>query len=195
MDRELEQKKSAERAVNIKEQILEFIDRFGYENGFAPTVREIGAAVGLRSTSSVQAHLDILERDGQIQKGSKARTIKILDERYSKKAGASVQIPVIYEFTESIYSHKNIAGYLTLPGHYVKDGLYAAAFTDHVSIHVDGIAPGDLLLVRLTDQVSGGQRALVRIKGINTLICCMAEKDIEQGSIVGNVAGIFRSFE
>lgn len=192
MDRELEKKKAFERSEKIREQILTFIISFEMENGFAPTVREIGSAVGLKSTSSVQAHLDSMERDGLIQKGSKPRTIKIVDKRYKD---SNLQIPLISEFTENIYTKENITGYLTIPKRYIGNGIYAAASTDIVVIRAEGIIPGDILLVHLTDTVPKGQRALIRATGMNALTCCIKTEAHKKESIVGKVTGIFRSFE
>jgi len=47
--------------------IIEFMDRFIRENGYSPSVREIGAAVGLRSTASVSYHLQALQEKGLLQ--------------------------------------------------------------------------------------------------------------------------------
>ena len=49
------------RTSNKAELILEFVNQFVQENGFAPSVREIGAAVGLSSTASVSYHLNQLQ--------------------------------------------------------------------------------------------------------------------------------------
>ena len=54
------------RTSNKQEEILEYVTRFITENGYAPSVREIGAAVGLRSTASVSYHLTQLQEKGRI---------------------------------------------------------------------------------------------------------------------------------
>lgn len=51
-----------------REAVLEFIKSHINEKGYAPTVREIGQAVGLKSSSTVQGHLERLERDGHIKR-------------------------------------------------------------------------------------------------------------------------------
>ena len=62
------------RTSNKPEMILEFVNQFVQENGFAPSVREIGAAVGLRSTASVSYHLQQLQEKGQlVAPGGKGR--------------------------------------------------------------------------------------------------------------------------
>lgn len=63
------------RTTDKAEKILEFVNDFIYENGYAPSVREIGKAVGLRSTASVSYHLQNLQEAGRLrsagQKGAK----------------------------------------------------------------------------------------------------------------------------
>ena len=58
------------RTSNKAQLILEFVNTFVQENGFAPSVREIGAAVGLRSTASVSYHLQQLQEKGQLVLGT-----------------------------------------------------------------------------------------------------------------------------
>lgn len=55
------------RTTDKDQKILEFVRQFTYENGFAPSVREIGAAVGLSSTASVSYHLQQLQKKGLLQ--------------------------------------------------------------------------------------------------------------------------------
>lgn len=52
-----------------RQRMLEYIDQHVAKHGYAPTVREIGAAVGITSTSTVQHHLNALERAGEIERG------------------------------------------------------------------------------------------------------------------------------
>ena len=54
------------RTSNKQEEILQYIDQFVTENGYPPSVREIGAAVGLRSTASVSYHLNHLQAKGLV---------------------------------------------------------------------------------------------------------------------------------
>ena len=62
------------RTSNKAQLILEFVNEFVQENGFAPSVREIGAAVGLRSIASVSYHLQQLQEQGYLQSpGAKGR--------------------------------------------------------------------------------------------------------------------------
>jgi len=65
------------RAKNRRETILKFVQRYTEEHGFAPSIREIGQAVGIRSTKAVKYHLDILVNEGLLQRtGRQARTLR-----------------------------------------------------------------------------------------------------------------------
>ena len=62
------------RTSDKAEKILEYVNQFVQENGYAPSVREIGAAVGLRSTASVSYHIQALQDKGMLlSPGSKGR--------------------------------------------------------------------------------------------------------------------------
>ena len=85
------------RTSDKSEQILEFVSNFIQENGYAPSVREIGAGVGLRSTASVSYHLRALQEKGLLQGGeSKGRKRAIAT---NARAG---QIPVVGVVTAGV---------------------------------------------------------------------------------------------
>ena len=78
------------RTSNKAELILAFVNQFVQENGFAPSIREIGAAVGLQSTASVSYHLQNLQEKGLLlASGGKGRKRAIVS---AQRPG---QIPVI----------------------------------------------------------------------------------------------------
>ena len=85
------------RTSNKAQEILEFVNQFVQENGFAPSVREIGAAVGLSSTASVSYHLRQLQEKGLLlSPGAKGRKRAIVT---TQRPG---QIPVVGVVTAGI---------------------------------------------------------------------------------------------
>lgn len=70
--------------MSTRSEVLRCIARHQAEHGWAPTLREIGEAVGLSSTSTVQWHLKELERLGFIERGSRERQIRLIGEREEK---------------------------------------------------------------------------------------------------------------
>lgn len=68
-----------EHGIKLREQIYQYISNYINDMGYSPTVREIGKAVGLKSSSSVYKHLTLLENEGRIEsKPNCPRTIKII---------------------------------------------------------------------------------------------------------------------
>ena len=68
-----------------RKQILAFIIQYMTDNGFAPSNREIGDGVGLKSTSSIKNYLDKLEKDGKIKtKPGQPRAISVVGYEFRK---------------------------------------------------------------------------------------------------------------
>ena len=79
-----------------QKEILEFMKSEILSKGFPPSVREICEAVGLKSTSSVHAHLETLERNGYIHRDpTKPRAIEILDDTFNLNRTEMVNVPII----------------------------------------------------------------------------------------------------
>lgn len=70
-----------EHGIELREQICQFITAYTDTHSYAPTIREIGAGVGLKSSSSVHSHLTQLEIEGRIEtKPNSPRTIRIIEK-------------------------------------------------------------------------------------------------------------------
>ena len=79
-----------------QEEILEYIKDQIMNRGFPPAVREICEAVNLKSTSSVHAHLETLEKNGYIRRDpTKPRAIEILDENFNMVRRELVNVPMV----------------------------------------------------------------------------------------------------
>ena len=101
------------RTSSKRDEILRFLTKFTAENGYAPSVREICAAVGLQSTATVHYHLNALRQDGLIEMdGMKKRTITLADSHRADR------IPVVGVVTAGlpILAVENIEGYLPWDG-------------------------------------------------------------------------------
>jgi repressor LexA len=84
------------------EEILLFIERYSRKNGYPPTVREIGEAVGLASSCSVHYHLRKLEEKGLIRRiPSKPRAIELNAHQIDAQLGEAVIVPFVEDFTLS----------------------------------------------------------------------------------------------
>lgn len=144
------------RTSDKSEQILAFVGRFIQENGYAPSVREIGAAVGLRSTASVSYHLRALQEKGLLQGGdTKGRKRAIAT---GARAG---QIPVVGVVTAGvpILAVENQEGTMCWDG----DPSCFALRVRGDSMIGAGILPGDKVVVRPQQTADDGQIVVARL--------------------------------
>ena len=144
------------RTSDKAQRILEFVNDFVQENGFAPSVREIGAAVGLRSTASVSYHLQQLQEKGYLQSpGAKGRKRAIVT---SQRPG---QIPVVGVVTAGIpiLALENQEGTIAWEG----DPKCFALRVQGDSMVNAAILDGDMVVVRPQANADDGQIVVARI--------------------------------
>ena len=144
------------RTSNKAQMIVDYVNQFIQENGYSPSVREIGAAVGLRSTASVSYHLQALQEKGLLQApGAKGRKRAIVT---SVRQG---QIPIVGLVTagQPILAVENQEGVLTWDA----PGCFALRVRGDSMINA-GILSGDLVVVRPQQNADDGQIVVARIE-------------------------------
>ena len=144
------------RTSDKAEQILDYVNLFVQQNGYAPSVREIGAAVGLRSTASVSYHLRQLQEKGMLQEpGAKGRKRAIVT---CQRPG---QIPVVGVVTAGlpILAVENQEGMMAWEG----DPSCFALRVRGLSMMGAGILDGDRVVVRPQPSADDGQIVVARI--------------------------------
>ena len=144
------------RTSNKAQLILEFVNEFVQENGFAPSVREIGAAVGLSSTASVSYHLQQLQSKGLLHgSGAKGRKRAIVT---AQRPG---QIPVVGVVTAGmpILALENQEGTISWDG---DPSCFALRVRGDSMINA-GILSGDMVVVRPQTTADDGQIVVARI--------------------------------
>ena len=144
------------RSSNKASLILDYVNQFTQENGYAPSVREIGAAVGLRSTASVTYHLHALQEKGLLQStGAKGRKRAIVTRI---RPG---QIPVIGVVTAGIpiLAIENQEGTMPWDG---DPSCFALRVRGDSMINA-GILDGDKVVVRPQATANDGQIVVARI--------------------------------
>lgn len=190
------------RTSDKSELILEFVSRFIQENGYAPSVREIGAGVGLRSTASVSYHLRALQDKGLLQGGdAKGRKRAIAT---GVRAG---QIPVVGVVTAGmpILAVENQEGTMPWEG---DPSCFALRVRGDSMINA-GILSGDKVVVRPQPNADDGQIVVARIGDEATVkrlsrkkgqIWLMPENeayepiDGSEAEIIGIVKAVFREY-
>src|SRR4029450_1032785 len=96
----------------------EFINHYGAKYGYPPTVREIGKAVGLASSSTVHAHLANLQKSGLLRRNpAKPRAIEVMFDK-ARKAMAPDGLPLVGQVAagQPVLAEENIEDYVQVPG-------------------------------------------------------------------------------
>ena len=190
------------RTSNKADLILAFVNKFVQENGFAPSVREIGAAVGLSSTASVSYHLQQLQNKGLLlSSGVKGRKRALVT---SQRLG---QIPVVGVVTAGmpILALENQEGTISWDG---DPSCFALRVRGDSMINA-GILSGDMVVVRPQTSADDGQIVVARIDDEATVkrlqrrngqVWLMPENDAyspidgNQAEIVGLVKAVVREY-
>ena len=144
------------RTSNKAQLIVDYVNQFIQENGYSPSVREIGAAVGLRSTASVSYHLQALQEKGLLQApGAKGRKRAIVT---NVRPG---QIPVVGLVTAGvpILAVENQEGTVS----WNDPNCFALRVRGDSMINA-GILSGDLVIVRPQQNADDGQIVVARIE-------------------------------
>ena len=193
-----------------QQQILNFIKSEITQKGYPPTVRNICEAVNLRSTSSVHAHLETLERNGYIRRDpAKPRAIEILDNSFNGIRKNIVAVPIIRKITADlpITANENIEDYFPLPEEKMPNPNSFMLRIQDDSMIDSGIYNNDLILVEYTTKVSDGDKVVALINDEITVKEFFKENDhiqlqaenktidpliVKKCSILGKVVGVFR---
>ena len=144
------------RTSNKAQMIMDYVNQFIQENGYSPSVREIGEAVGLRSTASVSYHLQALQEKGLLQSaGVKGRKRALVT---GVRPG---QIPVVGVVTAGvpILAVENQEG--TMPWN--DPGCFALRVRGDSMLNA-GILPGDKVVVRPQSTADDGQIVVARLE-------------------------------
>ncbi|WPC42787.1 transcriptional repressor LexA [Clostridium sp. JS66] len=201
----------AGRKSTKQKEIYEFIKQYIDKKEYSPTVREICAAVGLKSTSTVHEHLGRLEKKGLIKRDpTKPRTIEIIENSLNRKE--MITIPIIGTLTAGlpILSAENIEDTFQLPVDYIQSNkeLFMLKVNEESMIDA-GILNGDYCIIEKTNSAKNGDiiAALVENKIIirrffedNNLIKLQPENPsikpiiANHCKIMGKLVGIYRSY-
>jgi repressor LexA len=153
-------------------QILDFLRDHSRDHSYPPTVREIGRAVGLSSSSTVQNHLNTLETRGYITRDpAKSRTVEIVDTDGGRSQSNIVHLPLVGRVAAGtpVLAVENVAEHLTV-GTEIAGGDDSFALTVHGESMIDaGIRDGDIVVVRpRRDPPANGTIVVARIENETT---------------------------
>jgi repressor LexA len=206
-----------------QQEIFDFIKKYSAKHGYPPTVRDIGKAVGLASSSTVHAHLANLEKLGLLRRDpSKPRAIELLD-RVREDVGSAVSnavdsalgvlrpgLPLVGQVAAGtpILAEENIEDYVQVPSIAGgEDGEYVLRVRGE-SMKDAGILGGDFVVVRPQDTASDGEIIVALVGEEATVKRFFRESDhvrlqpentamepirSKEVRILGRVVGVFRS--
>ncbi|MHB8692328.1 MAG: transcriptional repressor LexA [Solirubrobacteraceae bacterium] len=144
-----------------QQEIFDFIKRYSAKYGYPPTVRDIGKAVGLASSSTVHAHLANLERIGLLRRDpTKPRAIELMDRAAAGVRGfVKPGLPVVGQVAagQPVLAEENIEDYVQTPAFAGgDDGEYLLRVRGQSMTKV-GIMDGDLVVVRSQETAEDGE--------------------------------------
>jgi len=195
-----------------QEDILAFIKEEVRAKGYPPSVREIGEAVGLASSSTVHGHLARLEQKGFIRRDpTKPRAIEILEPEDSIQKQNVIHVPLVGKVTAGspITAIENIEEYFPLPDTYgtSEDQLFMLEIMGESMIEA-GILDGDLVIVKQKSTADNGDIVVAMTEEDEaTVKRFFKEKNhfrlqpenstmepiiVNQVSILGQVVGLYR---
>ncbi len=195
-----------------QQEILDFLKDEILNKGYPPAVREICEAVHLKSTSSVHAHLETLEKNGYIRRDpTKPRAIEIVDDNFNMVRTEMVSIPLVGRVAagEPILAVENIESYFPIPAEYVPRGDTFMLKVQGESMINAGIMDGDLILVEQVNTARNGDIVVALVDDSATVKTFYHEGDhirlqpendhmdpilVNEVAILGKVFGVFRFF-
>ncbi len=194
---------------NTQERILQYLIERSQSTSVPPTIREIGRAVGLKSTSSVQSNLDALEKAGYIYRDPKLKRsihITIQDNKPQYK-----DVPLVGTVTagKPILAVEEIEGYLPYNGTVTSDKPVFALRVHGESMINAGILDGDIIFVEKTPYAENGDKVVALLENEATVKTFYKEKDCyrlqpendlmdpiycDELAILGRVVGLYRTY-
>jgi repressor LexA len=196
-------------------EILDFIKVEVKKKGYPPSVREIGEAVGLASSSTVHGHLSRLEKKGFIRRDpTKPRAIEVLNlesEGMPLPDKKTTYVPVLGKVTAGIpiTAIENVEDYLPLPEHLVSDDKVYILVIQGDSMIEAGIFDGDMVIVRQQQTANNGDIIVAMTEEDEaTVKRFFREKDyirlqpenstmepilLKECTVLGKVIGVFRT--
>ncbi len=196
-----------------QQEIFDFIKKYSARHGYPPTVRDIGKAVGLASSSTVHAHLANLEKVGLLRRDpSKPRALELLDKAVDAAKNVlpgSGGLPLVGRVAagEPILAEENIEDYVPVSGLAGGDeGEFVLAVRGDSMVDA-GILDGDFVVVKRQETAADGEIVValvgeeatvkrffkesdhVRLQPENSTMQPIRTRDV---AVVGRVVGVFR---
>ena len=198
------------RITKKQTEILEYIKSQILNKGYPPSVRDICTAVNLKSTSSVHAHLETLEKNGYIRRDpTKPRAIEIIDDNFNLTRREVVNVPLIGQVAagQPLLAVENITSYFPIPAEFIpKEEVFMLNVKGESMVNA-GIYDGDQIIVKQQSTASNGEIVVTLVDDSATVkrfykenghIRLQPENDfmepiiVDSCEIIGKVIGLIR---
>ena len=189
-------------------KVMDYIRKFSEENGYTPSVREIGKECGIKSTATVHSYIEKLQNKGYLNKtDNKKRAVTI-------GKGSGVNIPLLGVVTagQPIFAYENYEDYYTFPvGEFKGDELFMLRVQGTSMIDA-GIMDGDKIIVRRQQTAENGEIVVALVGDETATVKRFYKKDgkivlhpenealadmifePEEVSVLGKVIGLMRNY-
>ncbi len=195
--------------VKKEKEVYEFIKKQIELEGYPPSVREICAAVGLSSPSTVQRYINSLEEKGYIVKGGSKKRAITLPKQETEVDVIPVPIVGTVAAGQPILAEENVEEYFPLPMYYAgKTDMFMLKVRGESMINA-GILDGDYVIVESADTARNGEMVVALIEDSATVKTFYKERDyirlqpendslepiiVKDVKILGKVSGVFRKY-
>ena len=198
------------RITKKQTEILEYIKSQILNKGYPPSVRDICTAVNLKSTSSVHAHLETLEKNGYIRRdATKPRAIEIIDDNFNLTRREVVNVPLIGQVAagQPLLAVENITSYFPIPAEFIpKEEVFMLNVKGESMVNA-GIYDCDQIIVKQQSTASNGEIVVALVDDSATVkrfykenghIRLQPENDfmepiiVDSCEIIGKVIGLIR---
>ena len=141
-------------------KVMDYIRKFSEENGYTPSVREIGKECGIKSTATVHSYLEKLQNKGYLSKtNNKKRSVTI-----SKSSGVSIPLLGVVTAGQPVFAYENYEDYYTFPmGEFKGEDLFMLR-VEGTSMIDAGIMNGDKIIVRRQETAENCEIVVALVK-------------------------------
>ena len=198
------------RITKKQTEILEYINSHILNKNYPPSVRDICTAVNLKSTSSVHAHLETLEKNGYIRRDpTKPRAIEIIDDNFNLTRREVVNVPLIGQVAagQPLLAVENTTRKFPIPAEFIpKEEVFMLNVKGESMVNA-GIYDGDQIIVKQQSTASNGEIVVALVDDSATVkrfykenghIRLQPENDfmepiiVDSCEIIGKVIGLIR---
>ena len=195
-----------------QQEILDYIKSEIINKGYPPAVREICGAVNLRSTSSVHAHLETLEKNGYIRRDpTKPRAIEIIDDNFNLTRRELVNVPIVGNVAagQPLLAVESVESYFPIPSEYMPNEETFMLNVKGDSMINIGIYNGDKVLVQKQSTANNGDVVVALVEDSATVKTFYKEDGhyrlqpendymdpiiVDSVEVLGKVIGLFRMY-